>query len=374
MVTRRVLAVLALYALTYAHPLLAQTPSPASGTAPAAEAPTVVLRLADNSLVVGKVVREDADTIVFDAGKLGQLTLKRADIAAVLDPATVAAALQAPVSPPPPAGVTGFAAPGKVVWTRFLTFGGAFTSAAYKQDDPLNPAIPGLTGKALNLPGDQFTAQGQLTVVRATSRGVGFGEASWTYADYQPFGRQADIRKAAGGYNFRVGNITRLYGVTRYTYLQDLVRKVDYSHQALFGLGVRAVDQPKVKMDLVPGLMVLREKKHTRFDNQTLGGYGGLEQIIYSPNQFAQIEQRELFYQAFTDSTYRGLESYIGFKGMLSKAVGVQIGLSHIYDNVIGQQETIIPANALFPGQPTFGVAANNKTQVFLTAGLLVRF
>lgn len=377
MLTRRVLPVLLVCALAGATGARAQTPAPAPAGQPAAAAgpQTVVLRLKNNTLLVGQVVRDEGDTIVFDAGTLGQLTLKKADIVATMDPATVMAAFQsaAAAAPPAPAGVGEFAAKGKVVWTRSVVFGGAITSAAYNQGI-LDQKIPALTGAALKLPGNQYTAQGQLTIMRATERGVAFVDGSLTYAKYDPFGKQADIPKISVGYNFKIANSTRLYGLTRYTYYSDFIRHVDYSNQALFGLGVHTINNPKVTLDLVPGVVALREKKQTRFDNQWLGGYGGLEQIVIHPNKFAQIEQRELFYQAFSDSSYYGLESYVGFKGMLSKWFGMQFGLSYIYDNVIAQQATPIPANTFYPGQPAFSVFANNKSQTFFTGGLLIRF
>lgn len=361
-------------------PASAAAPTPAGQPSPGAagaQGQPVVLRLANNTLLFGVILREEGDSVVFDAGTLGQLTIKRADIVAELPPAAVAAAFQAPqaggAAQPPSNAVGAFSESGRVVWTRFITLGGSFTSAPFEQG-VLDPAIPALTGELLRLPGKQYAAQAQATLVRAASLGVFFVDASLTYAEYEPFGKQADLPKVSTGYNFRLRSGQRLYGVTRYTFFKDRVRQVDYSNQALFGLGIHAVATPKVKLEVVPGLALIREKKGTPLDDTWQGGWGFLQQLTFSPNQFAQIEQREMYYQLFDDSTYRGLESYVGFKGMLSKQLGVQFGLSHIYDNAIAQRPTPIPANALFPGQPAFSVLANSKSQVFMTAGMLVRF
>jgi hypothetical protein len=343
--------------------------------APAASQPTVVLRLSDNSLLVGHVVREEGDSIVFDAGSLGQITIKKASIAATLDPAAVAAAFQAPGGgvQAPASGLTTFQQSGKVLWTRYFVLGGNYTSSAFKQG-VIDPTIPALTGEALKLPGKQYTAQGQATIVRAASRGIAFVDASFNYTFYEPFGKQTDVPKISGGYNFRFKSGQKLYGVTRYTWYKDEVRLVDYSNQAIFGVGVHTVDTKQVKLDLVPGLALIREKKGTQFDGKWEGGWGFLELLTFSPNQFVQIEQRETYYQLFTESKYRGLESYVGFKGLLSKRLGVQFGLSHVYDNAIAQRPTAIPANSLFPGQPSFNIFPNNKSQVLLTAGLMAKF
>jgi hypothetical protein len=347
----------------------------AAAQAPAEASPVVVLRLANNTLLVGQIVREEGDSVVFNAGALGELTIKRADIVAQLDPNVVSQAFQAPqaAAPPPASGLAGFAGQGKVVWTKVAMFGGSYTSAPFKQGE-IDPSIPGLTGSALRLQGQQTTAQGQVTVLRASNLGIFFVDGSIVYAFSEPFGKQANVPKISTGYNFRLKSGQRLYGVTRYTWYKDDIRQVKYSNQLLFGLGIHTIDTPKVKLDLVPGIGAVKEKKGTVYDNEWLGAFGALSQLTISPNQFAQIEQRETFYQVFEDSSYRGLESYLGFKGMLSRQLGVQFGLSHIYDNAIAQRAIPIPANAFFPGQPAFSLFANKKTQVLFTAGFLVRF
>lgn len=350
----------------------------ASPTAQGQEAsapPLVVLRLSDNSLLVGHILRDEGDSIVFDAGKLGQMTIKKADIVQQLDPATVTAAFQAAqTAPAPTANVSGFAPPGKVVWTRLIVFGGSYTSAPFEQGI-INPALPTFTGASLKLPGNNYSAQGQATFVRATNLGIAFAEASLTYAVAEPLGKVADLPKVSFGYNFRFKDSERLYGVTRYTYYEDQVRKIAYSNQALFGLGIRAVNSKTVKLDLVPGLAAIREKKGTPFDDEWLAGFGGLEQLTVSPNQFSQIEQREIYYEAFQDSSYYGLESYVGFKGLLSKKFGLNVGFSDVYDNVIAQRVTfIVPAGTLFPGQPPLPLYLSNKNQVLLTFGVFIKF
>ena len=81
----------------------AALPTPASAqTAPASSsAPKqTVLRLKDNTLLMGHIVREDATTVVFSAGPLGELTINKSEIAGELSPATVNAALQGRPRPP----------------------------------------------------------------------------------------------------------------------------------------------------------------------------------------------------------------------------------------------------------------------------------
>ena len=370
--TLRVLAVLAVCILAGVSEGRAQAPAPAA--AKAEEQKTVVLRLKDNTLLVGRVVREEGDSVVFDAGTLGTLTIKKSDIAATMDPATVMSAFQShEAAPPPEPSMAGFAPKGKVNWTRVVTFGGSVTSPPFTEGQ-LDPRFPGLTGAVLKLPGQSTTFQGQVTIVRASERGVAFFDGSMTYAFFEPFGKQSDIPKVSFGYNFRIGENKYLFGVTRFTYYEDMVKKVDYSNQLLGGLGIHAVNNAKLKLDVVPGLAAFKEDKNTTFDDEWLAGWGFLEQLQYNPYKFGQIEQRILLYQAMTHGDYHGLEEYVGFKGMLSKSLGVSIGLTHIYDNVVAQQYTTIPANSLFAGQPALNVLANNAHQVFTTFGVFYRF
>ncbi len=133
--------------LCLAGTLEAAPQAPAKPAAPAAtngeQQPLVVLRMKDNSLLMGRIVREDADTVVFDAGSLGQLTLKKTDIVATARPGDggrrLPGAANAP--PPSPAGLGGFASKGKVSGRRRPCSGGTFTSRRVQQG-VIDPRIP----------------------------------------------------------------------------------------------------------------------------------------------------------------------------------------------------------------------------------------
>ncbi len=323
---------------------------------------------------MGHIVREDAETVVFNAGVLGEMTIKKSEIAGQLDPATVAAALQGPPAPaPPPSNLGTFAPAGKVVWTRVLGATGYLLTAPYVQGE-LDPRYPGLTGKALRLTGDMYQMQAQLSLYRTSDRDIVSFDASNSYAFADNIGVQADNPRMSVGYNRRVGTKDKYYGLARYTWLRDGIKKIDYSNQGILGVGIKAISKGKVKLDLVPALSFQYDQKGTPFDNDFLLGGGAMEvfQVMLSP--FSMIEQKLTAYRAFTESRYYGLESTVGFKGMVTKKIGFNISWAYTLDNSLALRASPIPANTLFPGQAEFTVLANKRSQSYITSGLLITF
>lgn len=336
---------------------------------------SVVLRMADGSFIVGQIVSEDGGKITINAGTLGTLTIDAAQVADRLEPARFAGALAQITPQPAPTGgaVPAFAQTPRAVWSRTISIGGSFTSAPFKQG-PLLEGVPQLTGAALSLIGEQSAVQGSVQITRATLNGAFFAEANQIYANTEPLGNVANTLSLSTGYNFRLNKDGRLYALTRYTYRHDKVREIDFSNVGLVGVGYTVVGTPKVKFDLVPGLAIIYEEKGTAFDNDVLFGLGFIESLTVQPHPMFTLEQREMYYLAPEDSEFWGLESYLGIRGMLSKYFGITFGLSHLHDNVLETRPTVIPANALFPGQPQFNVLANEASQLYITAGVLVRW
>lgn len=351
--------------------------APAAQAAPAAqpdEKELTVLRLKDNTLLVGHIVREDAETMVFEAGALGELTIKKSDVEGQLAPATVAAAFQPPPAPaPPPSALGTFAPAGKVVWTRTLGATGSYLTAPYVQGE-LDPRFPGVTGKLLRLTGKIYNMQSQLSLYRTSDRDIVSFDATMSYAFADNVGEQADNPRLSLGYNRRLGKVDRLYGLARHTWLRDGVRKIDYSNQTILGVGIKAINKPKVKLDLVPALALQYDKKGTPFDSELLIGGGAMEVFEVMVGPLAQISQRLTVYRAANESRYYGIESSLGFKGMVTKAIGFNITWSYSLDNSLGLSASPIPANTLFPGQPVVYVLANKRSQSNLSSGLLIRF
>ena len=368
-----------MHRLALAVLVVAASVIPAAGQAPSAPPPVpaasvVAVKLANNTLLIGHIVSETNDAIVFDAGPVGQVTIKRSDIVAQLDAAGLAALNPPPPPPPPPpVGIGVFVPKGQpTLWVRTADVGGSYTSAPFEQG-PLDPNYPGLTGAALKLTGAQSTAQVRLQVMRARTLRSAYLDASYTYANYEPFGRQADMPTFSVGYSFRQRDDQRVYELVRYSWYRDPVRAIKYSHQAFFGLGVKAAQGKVFTWNVVPAIGIIREHKGIpAFDDKNLFGWGGFSQILITPNPIFSIENRELFSQAFTDAAFRSIQSDVTLKTMFSKHVGVQWSVTYKYDNAIAQAVTTIPAGVLGPSP--VNVFANTSSQVLSTLGLHITF
>jgi hypothetical protein len=264
----------------------------------------------------------------------------------------------------------GFVPPGPTFWVRSLTLGGAFTSSPFRQGQ-LDPAIPGLTGEALRLTGEQRSFQGSFSLLRSTNLNAFNIEASYTYSVLDPAGTVMDLPKFSVDYDFRQRDGQRYFFLTRYAWYKDDVRNVDYSHQFLTGVGMLAVDAPKVKLGLVPVLGLQREAKGlAEFDDRWLLGWGGIQRAILTPNPHVRIEQRATFQQAFNDAAFRVFEGNVSLKGQLTKHLGTSVDVTYKYDNVLALAVAQVP----IPGVGTLPLRLNNKTQVLMTAGLQITF
>ena len=287
---------------------------------------------------------------------------------------SVAASAQEPASPQPPPkpvpGMGGFVPPGNTFWIRSITLGGALTSAPFRQGQ-LDPAIPGLTGEALQLKGTQKSFQGSFSLLRSANLNALNIEASYTYSVIDPIGTVADLPKVSVDFNFRQRDGQRYFFLTRYAWYKDDVRNIDYSHQFFGGVGLLAVDAPKVKVGLVPVLGVIREGKGLEeFDDRWLAGWGGIQRLILTPNPYVRIEQRATFQQAFNDSAFRVFEGNVSLKGQINKYLGTSVDITYKYDNVLALAVAQVP----IPGVGTIPLRLNNKHQVLMTAGLQITF
>ena len=209
-------------------------------------------------------------------------------------------------------------------WSRSLGATGHYLTPPYVQGE-LEPRHPGLTGKSLRLPGTMYQMQAQLSVARTSDRDITSFEASQSYAFADNIGEQADNPRVSFGYNRRLGKVDKLYGLVRQTWYRDGIKKVEYSNQSALGLGIKTINTPKVKLDLVPALALYYDKKGTPFDNDWLlgGGAMGVLQVMVGP--VSMVEHKLTAYRAFTESEYYGVESTLGFKGMVAKHVGFSI-------------------------------------------------
>jgi hypothetical protein len=88
----------------------------------------------------------------------------------------------------------------------------------------------------------------------------------------------------------------------------------------------------------------------------------------------ASWQARAIARQNVQHSTIYSFESYTSVTGALTRRLGVTVGLTYNYDNLLGQSFIDVPAGQFFPGSPALQLFATHKHQVQLTSGLQVSF
>lgn len=334
------------------------------------------VKLKNGDTLTGKILERADGKVKFKGALFGELTLNESDIAdyKIGDaPSTAAATTSVPVASVPAssastANKSTFAgqkdAPTKPAWTRSITFGGNYLTPTFTQGQiPGAPA--GTTGASLSLPGRVIGVQAAANFLRATQSDVHGLDLTYAYTDYEPAGTQTDNYSAAFIWNHKIND--RYYTVSRTSYSVDQIKNIDYSAIQLLGVGYKIIDTPQTKFDIVPGVVLMQEKKGNAFDGEFQYGGGFLESFVYYFSATASFEQRVLYRQSFKESELYAIDAYVGFKGMLSAKLGLTVGLSYTYDNSLG------PVSFPFGGG-TVTLDAQKKGQLTLTSGVQYKF
>lgn len=339
-----------------------------------------VLRLTNGDILSGTIIKHEGGFVTIQGHLYGEVTVKESDIAssevgAGASAATAGAAAAVPAGAATAAGgaVASATIPSagskpadakKVMWSRTLTIGGSFVSAPYKQGVVPGTA-PGVTGAQLGQLGDQYSVQMSGAIIRATEKDAVSLEGSYTYADYEPYPAPvADTYSATLAWNHALS--AKHYTVSRTSYMVDEVKNIDHSFYQIVGVGWKVIDTAATKLDIVPGLMLSHEKKNFIFDNQWEPGYGFLQNLTHAFNATMALEQRLTYRNLFEDAYYYTVDAYLGFKGMLSATVGVQVGLTYNYDNGADRRAFIAgPGLVFYP---------SNQGVLTLSSGLQFKF
>jgi len=334
------------------------------------------IRLKNGSALTGTVTKKEAGKIYFSDSILGELVLSEADVtvsksgssvaptASEVAPEAATATAGAAISAAASAGSANFQGqakdPNKPVWTRSFSVGGNYNSAIFEQGQLTN-APRGLTGAALKLPGRTYAVQGALSLMRSTQNDAHSLDFTQTISDSEPNGKVADNFSSVFAWNHKLTE--RTYTVSRTSYSIDNVKYIDYSAIQLFGYGYKVTNTQQAKFDVIPGLLLMREKKGTKYDDQTIVGAGFAESFLYYFNAYASFEQKMLYRRSIKDSDLYVYDAYVGFKGMLSANLGLTVGVSYVYDNTLGP----LPAPYSF-------IIAQKKDLIQTTYGLQYKF
>ncbi len=315
------------------------------------------LRLKNGDLLTGTTTKQEGGKVYFKSDYLGDLVIKESDVASsktgaapsaaeVAAPASSAAASGASpaIGVASSTGSTDFKGQAgdanKPNWTRSLSFGGAYNSAIFEQGrlkTATGAQIP-TTGASLKLPGTTTSYQGALSLVRTTPTDAHSFDATTTFSDSEPNGKVADTYSGVFAWNHKLSD--RTYTVSRTSYTVDNVKNIDYSAIQLAGFGYKVVNTQKTKFDIIPGVLLMREKKGNQYDDRTIFGVGFAQSLAYFPYAFGGFEQKVLYRRSVNDSKLWVADAYIGFKGMLSAQLGVSVGVSYVYDNTLGPLPT----------------------------------
>lgn len=338
------------------------------------------IRLKNGSALVGTVTKTEGGKIYFSDSILGALVLNEADVTVSKSGSTVAptpsevagesaTAASAPTAGPAisvaaSAGSANFQGqakdPNKPVWTNSFSVGGSYNSALFEQGQ-LQNAPPGVTGAALKLPGRTYGVQASLSFMRTTQTDAHSLDFAQTLSDSEPNGRIADNFSGVFAWNHKLTE--RTYTASRSSYTIDNVKNIDYSAIQLFGYGYKVVNTLQAKFDVIPGILLMREKKGNQYDGETIVGAGFAESFFYYFNPYAAFEQKMLYRRSIKDSDLYVFDAYIGFKGMLSANLGLTVGVSYVYDNTLGP----LPAPYSF-------IIAQKKDLIQTTYGLQYKF
>lgn len=335
----------------------------ALGTSVLAAAPQT-LRLINGTTLVGQTTKEENGKIYFRAELLGDLVIDAANVAPRKSAPPVDTA-SGPAQPIPLSTARQkITDPNQPVWTRKISASLSYASATFTQGPitpaaPLPPGTPVPTGASLGLPGRQLTKQFSASLSRVTPQNTFSFDGKHVSVDAQPLGSQVNSYSATGVYTYNLNE--NYFVVSRSTYSEDKVRNIDFSALQIFGIGRTLLDRPATKLEVVSGVVFLKERKHLPTDGPVHTGGGFLETFSHDFRPGLTLEHHLLYRTIFAHSELTMIDGYLGFKGMLTPRLGLTTGVTYTYDRSLGR--TLLP-NVPLP------VYANEKGQISFTSGL----
>jgi hypothetical protein len=256
--------------------------------------------------------------------------------AAAVPPTEVKAPSAVVNTPPPQAPSTPPKGdPGKVTWKRSLSINGSYNSAAYVQGPiPGSPAALPIEGAALGLSGKQSSLQVTGMILRATPTLALTLTGSVGYAKYEPSGTVVDNWNSE--FTFTRVLSPKTYVLARSTYKVDKIALIDHSFEQVVGYGFKVIDTERTKLDLIPGLSELNEKKGTAFDDEWILSAGFLENLEHAFNERVSLQQRFKYRVGLNDTEVWSVNASLGLNAALNEHVSMNVTLSYVYDNTLG--------------------------------------
>jgi len=337
----------------------------ASASAASESQPLSTLHLKNGSVLVGEVVSESGDVIVFHADGIGEIRISRALVSTRL--AGGAGAVDVPALGVTPSVSRSSDAISSGRWSSTFTLGGNYISSRNEQGR-LEGTLAGVSGEQLRLPGTHVSAQGKLSLSRKSVRQETSIVGSVTYADVKPAGRVTESYELEADHRINLAH--RWYAVSVTSVKRDELRGLGDATSQLLGIGRKIVDSPRLKVDVNPGVGLQRFNKGTRHDGNLQLGLGFLLNIGATTSRGVGLEHRLLFHTIFEDLSLVTIDTYFGVKAPVTKRIALTIGLESDYDRVLALRTLNVAPNAIYPGSPAATFFPNPSWINQLTTGI----
>jgi hypothetical protein len=338
----------------------------------AAQEPVVTtIHLVNGTVLIGTITSESEASVGVHVEGIGDLTVDASAITSRttgVEPVTHVATHE-PTPDGPPVGTTDIVS--GVKWTRTLSLGGNYSSPRFEQGE-LDGSIAGVRGRDLGLPGSQLSTQVQVTFLRESPRHGWWLSASNTYAEAQPHGVLTEAREVNSEYRTELKPGWHALALTEYK--TDKVRRIDDSLTQTFGLNHRLIDTPRMKLEVMPGVLVHRSTKETRLDGKILPGAGAMQSFSFNTPRRDAFQQRIVAQTFIEYPELYSVESYLGIQAPLTKHIALTVSLESDYDRMLSLQRTDVPAGALSPDSPAASFFATSRWANQLTTGIQVRY
>lgn len=338
-----------------------------------------IIELKNGTKLVGTIEKEEGGRIHINAELLGPVVVDAAAVVRTADiPAAAAAVPPSDVKQPVPMVAAAPAAatrpktdPTKPVWRRSLSLNGSYNTATYEQG-AISGAPAGFpTGAQAGLQGKLSSLQVAASILRATPTEAYTLTGNYGYASYEPTGAVLD--NWSGEFTYLHMLAPKRYVLARSTYKVDKITRVDHSFEQILGYGFKLVDTTPTKLDLIPGVSEVHERKGSKFDDDWIFSVGFLERLEHAFNERVSLEQRFKYRVGVNDTEVWAINSYLGLTSALTSKMSLTIGATYTYDNTLGPLPLTLASSLLARGLPpslVAGLHPAKKDQLQLTSGV----
>jgi len=301
-----------------------------------------VIELTNGTKIIGTIQKQEGGKVYINADLVGPVVV---DASKVIGAAKAYVAPSVPTSSvkqPVPVVEAPPAAPPKaqkdrVIWKRSLSVNGSYNSAPYVQGPiPGSAAVAGVpNGADVGLQGKQSTVSFSGLFARVSPTEALTLTGSYTYAKYEP-APSAVINSWSGEFTYTYVLSPKTYTLARSTYKVDKVALIDHSFEQVVGYGYKFFDTEQTKLDIIPGLSALNEKRGTRYDDEWIYSVGFLERMEHAFNENVSIEQKFKYRVGVEKPKVWAIDTSLALRAKISEHVSFNVTAGYTYDDTLG--------------------------------------